>query len=101
MELTTTVVTIASIGAAKKLLEPFFAKIVGAVGDGVANTINDHFNGRRAVNLAAIVARAQERAADEGFDPSKIPLKVIHPMLEAASLEEDPDLQKLWSNLFA
>ena len=101
MELTTTAVTIASISAARKLLEPFFSKLVGAVGDGFANKINDYFGGRRAVNLAAVVQRAQERAIEKGLDPSKIPLKIIHPLLEAASLEENADLQSTWAALLA
>jgi hypothetical protein len=101
MELTTAAVTIASITEARKLLEPFFSKLVGAVGDGFADQIHDYFGGRRAVNLAAVVKRAEERASENGLDPSTIPLKVIHPLLEAASLEENADLQSRWAALLA
>jgi|ERR1017187_9001138 hypothetical protein len=99
MDAPTSAVAIASVAAATRILESFFSKVVGATGEIIANSLLDRYNGRRAVNLAKVVARAQERARENGLDPSKIPLKVIHPLIENASLEEDVDLQNMWANL--
>jgi hypothetical protein len=52
-------------------------------------------------NLVAVVARAKQKLKDKGVEPSEVPLKIIHPLLEASALEEEPDLQELWANLLA
>jgi hypothetical protein len=99
MDVPTSAVVIAGITKATTVLKPFFEKVTGAAGDVVANRISDYFGAKRALNLAKVVLKAQEKAKAEGLDPSKIPLKVIHPMLENASLEEDENLQEMWANL--
>jgi hypothetical protein len=36
-----------------------------------------------------------------GLSPKEVPLSIIHPLLQAAVAEEDPELQTLWANLLA
>jgi hypothetical protein len=36
-----------------------------------------------------------------GEKPREIPLNILHPALEAASLQEDTDLQEVWANFLA
>ncbi len=52
-------------------------------------------------NLANIVLKAKEKLDAVGLPVRSVPLKIIHPMLEAASLEEEPTLQDLWASMLA
>ena len=45
--------------------------------------------------------RAQQMLKDAGVTPGPVPLKTLMPLLQHASLEEDPYLQERWANLLA
>ena len=47
------------------------------------------------------MAEAYRLFAELGVPPRAVPLKIIHPLLEACSLEEDEDLQSILANLLA
>jgi hypothetical protein len=46
-------------------------------------------------------ARAQEMLRQAGVQPGPVPLKIIVPLLQYASLEQDADLQERWAALLA
>lgn len=59
---------------------------------------------RRAENLITVMRSAQKKLDDAGLKPEErnaIALKLGLPIIEKASLEEDPSLQELWANLLA
>jgi len=61
--------------------------------------LTDKINFRRWKNLVTIAVEARHLLAKAGLSPKEIPLKMIHPLLESASLEEEPDIQRVWANL--
>jgi hypothetical protein len=51
--------------------------------------------------FARVYNRASEMAGKVGLSLDPIPLKVIKPILDGASLEEDEEMQELWAALLA
>jgi len=47
------------------------------------------------------VKKAKKIALEAGFTPTAVPVKMLFPLLECASLEEDEDLHTMWSALLA
>jgi len=86
---------------AAKRASAFLESVSKGVGEALGGVFADKLNFRRFRNLIPIVLEAKRLLAENGLTVHEIPLKVIHPLLEAASLEEDPDLQELWANLLA
>ena len=59
---------------------------------------------RRAENLITVMRNAQKKLDEAGLKPEEknaVALKLGLPIIEKASLEEDPSLQELWANLLA
>jgi hypothetical protein len=90
-----------SARALKKESEGFLRAVCGEPAKALGGLIADKINKRRHANLIKICVEAKRALADAGVSPKEVPLNVIHPALEAASLEEEPDLQGLWANLLA
>jgi hypothetical protein len=85
----------------KKESESFISAVLGETAKALGGWIADSINGRRHRNLIHITVDAKRRLADAGLSPKEVPLKIINPMLEAASLEEEASLQNMWANLLA
>lgn len=79
----------------------FLRAVLHAPAEALGGILADAISERRHANLIKIAGRAQERLSKAGVSAKQVPLSVIHPAIEAASLEEDPDLQEVWSNLLA
>lgn len=90
---------IGEVGA--KQAESFLCKVLGEPGKALGGLFTDQVNARRYRNLIRIVIQSNQAAKDAGLQAGAIPLKIIHPLLENASLEEDPDLATMWANLLA
>jgi hypothetical protein len=52
-------------------------------------------------NQVSILAKANEICQRKGIKPSPISLKLLCPLIDAASLEEDPDMQSKWAALLS
>ena len=76
-----------------RLLGPFADEIGGLFADPVRV-----FRLRRSVKL---LEKVKQVLHDAGIDPKVVPLKVILPILEHASLEDSEDLHDRWVNLLA
>jgi hypothetical protein len=87
--------------ALKKESEGFLKAVYGEPARALGGLFTDKINKRRHANLIKITVEAKRKLAGAGVSPKEVPLKIIHPMLEAASLEEDPDMQTRWANLLA
>jgi len=98
---TTAVVHTAATEALKKESEGFLKAVLGEPAKALGGILTDRVNNRRFANLVKITVKAKRTLDEAGVSPKEVPLKIIHPMLEAASLEEDPDLQTGWANLMA
>lgn len=85
----------------KKESERFLAAVLGEPAKALGGLALDKINVRRHRNLVAITAEANRYLRDAGITAKQVPLNIIHPALEAASLEEDDDLQTIWAKLIA
>ncbi len=90
-----------SAAALKKEAEGFWKAVFGEPAKAVGGLLTDKVNKRRHANLIKITVEAKRNLASAGVSPKEVPLKIIHPMLEAASLEEDRGMQTKWANLLA
>jgi hypothetical protein len=91
----------AAIESARKESVGFIRTVLGEAVAELGGMLGDRVRERRHKNLIPISIRANQRLKDAGVSPQQVPLKIIHPLLEAASLEEEPRLQELWANLLA
>jgi hypothetical protein len=85
----------------KKQSESFLAAALGEPAKAFGGLLSDKINARRHKNLIAITVEAHKRLARAGVKAKEVPLTIIHPALESASLEEDQSLQGIWANLLA
>jgi hypothetical protein len=81
--------------------ETFLQALITDPAKELGGLLKDKIRSIRHSNLIRIVVSAKRKLQDAGISPREVPLKIIHPLLENASLEEDDDLQERWSNLLA
>jgi hypothetical protein len=93
-----TVVTVLAVVA--KQAQDFIAAVTGHHGESVG-TILGNYTKRRQENAEAIGSRAHLTLLNIGVKAQEIPMSILMPALEAASLEEEPSLQEVWANLLA
>jgi len=56
---------------------------------------------KKAQNFSVIITNALKKVRDTGKEPKVLPSKVLEPLINEASREDDPDIQMMWSNLLA
>jgi Abortive infection alpha len=76
-----------------RLLGPFADELGGLLGDQARV-----FRFRQTIRLFQLVKTIADKA---GFEPSAVPLKVLLPILNNASMESDDDLHERWARLLA
>jgi hypothetical protein len=77
------------------------AKIAGPSAEELGYILAEKLKLRRLRNLAVILREAKSIMSDAGLEPHQIRLKILHPLLEQASLENDRDLVSKWAGLLA
>lgn len=88
------------VNVAAKQLQDFIAAITGHAGESIG-TILGSIAKRRIDNADSVGRKAYLTILNIGVSPQAIPLPVLVPLLEGASLQEDPSMQEMWANLFA
>jgi Abortive infection alpha len=96
----TTGLTVAALQQLAKQTQDFIGAISGHPGESLG-TFLGNIGRRRLNNAEGTVERAHFTLLNIGVKPKDIPLKIVLPLLEGASLEEDPRLQEKWANLLA
>jgi hypothetical protein len=96
---TTGFVIAATLQAAKQA-QDFIAAVSGHPGESLG-TILGNITNRRAKNVETIAAKSHFTLLNLGLEATEIPLPVLYPALEAASLQEDSSMQDAWANLLA
>jgi hypothetical protein len=76
-------------------------KLCGPTLDVAGEILADRARLWRLKNLAAILGEAGGLVAQNGLDLKQLPLKTLLPLLDGASLEEEPALRTLWARLLA
>lgn len=83
------------------MVKGFVEKLVGGAVEEAGLMMTDRVRLRRLKNQIKILEKAQKIAKDYNIDIKQINLKVLVPLLENCSLEEDETLQNKWANLIA
>jgi len=88
----------------KKAIETamdFISKIFGPAADQVGGILGDQLKYYRLKQWIRINSKAAKLLEGLNVEPSQLPIKVVLPLLEKASIEDDPDLQDMWAKLLA
>jgi hypothetical protein len=83
---------------------PFTAvvkRMLGPAADELAEMWRDQVRLYRYERQLKCVEKAERMAKDAGFTPQSVPPKILFPLLEGASLEEDENLHDMWAALLA
>src|SRR6266550_8600896 len=83
---------------------PFTAivkRMLGPAADELAEMWRDQVRLYRYERQLKCVEKAERMAPEAGFTPQAVPPKILFPLLEGASFEENEDLHDMWSALLA
>jgi Abortive infection alpha len=76
-------------------------RMLGPAADEVAEMWRDRVRLYRYGRQLDCLKKAEQMAKDAGFTPKAVPIKLLFPLLEGASLEENEDLHTMWAALLA
>lgn len=88
-----------TIGKAIDKAAEFLDKIVGPALSDIGGILSDEIRFFRLKNQIRIVQKAENYFKSKGIEPSSVPLKILAPLLEKGSLEEDETIQDKWAAL--
>jgi hypothetical protein len=83
---------------------PFTAIVKAMLGDAaneVAQQLATEVKVYRYGRSLKLLEKAERMAKEAGFTPKAVPIKLLFPLLEGASLEEDESLHDMWAALLA
>ena len=79
----------------------FLDRLLGPSVDETGYLLADRIRLRRLRNQVRILQRSEELLDSAGLTARPVPLQTLVPLIEKASLEEDPSLQEMWAQLLA
>lgn len=85
-------------------LEPFadlIDKLAGPAAKEIGLTLKDHVRVFRLKRQIRLFRRVKEMLSESGMEAVRIPFKLLLPMVENASIEEDNELQDRWAAMIA
>ncbi|GAB6181777.1 hypothetical protein JCM14036_30960 [Desulfotomaculum defluvii] len=91
-----------TLGLTKKMLEDatsFLGSLIKDPLNELSHLVHDNVRYLRVKNQVRILCKAKKFFDKNGLSPKKIPVKVIVPLLENGSLEEDIFIQDKWTSL--
>ncbi|WP_332023022.1 Abi-alpha family protein [Kaistella sp.] len=80
-----------------ELIKDFAEKLIGPTIEEVGLLMSDNIKYYRFKNQLNILTKAKKYVKDKNIDIKHIPIKILVPLLESASLEEDNELQDKWA----
>jgi hypothetical protein len=83
---------------------PFTAivkRMLGPAADELAEMLRDQVRLYRYERQIKCLEKAERMAQEAGFTPQPVPPKILFPLLEGASFEEDENLHTMWAALLA
>ena len=90
-----------TIKALAKPVQDFISAVVGEPSKELGGWISDNIRGKRLDTQIRIFTKAQTLVKESGINPNAVNLKLLVPLLESGSLENDDDIIGMWSNLLA
>jgi hypothetical protein len=91
----------AEIEASKEEIDSFFNGVIPEFVRQGGGILSDNVKFWRFKNQINIIKKAQKVIEDSGLEKQQVPLKVLTPLIESSSLEEDDGMQEKWANLLA
>jgi hypothetical protein len=91
----------AGVEAALKPFADLLEKLAGPAAEEIGLTLKDHLRVFRLRRQLRLFGRVKTMLEDAGISPQKVPLKLLGPIVDTASLEEDDALQDKWAALLA
>lgn len=91
----------AGVEAAMKPFADLLDKLAGPAAEEIGLTLRDHVRVFRLKRQVRLCQRVKDICADAYIEPQKVPIKVLLPLLDAASIEETDELQDIWANMLA
>lgn len=82
-------------------LSAYVKRIFGPAADGLAEMWRDRIRLYGYEKQLKCVKKAEEMAKEAGFNPQAVPPKILFPLLEGASLEDNDDIHTMWAALLA
>jgi Abortive infection alpha len=79
----------------------FLARVSGGPLHEIGAWLGDHVRVWRVQRQIGILERAQRDLLDTGRNPRQVKWNVLFPLLEAGSLEDDPEMAERWAALLA
>ena len=76
-------------------------RMLGPAADEVAEILRDRVRLYRYGNQMRCIEKAEKMAQNAGFTPKAVPPKLLFPLLDGASFEEDETLHDMWAALLA
>lgn len=92
---------VAKVAAASIPFTAIVKRMLGPAADELAEMWRDQVRLYRYERQLKCVEKAEKMVQDAGFTPKAVPIKLLFPLLEGASLEEDEDLHTMWAALLA
>jgi hypothetical protein len=89
-------------GITEGVMAPFadlLRKLAGPVAEELGLTLQDEVRVFRLKRRIRLLERVQQMLNEKGVEPQRVPLKILVPVIEGASLEEDDELQDRWAAL--
>ncbi|MGD9904284.1 MAG: Abi-alpha family protein [Vicinamibacterales bacterium] len=90
--------------AAGDVVKKFLNRVLAPAGDAIGETIAHpivEWQNRRIERAAGVVADAALLLEREGIEPQAVPGRILMPLLERASIEDDAELRERWVRLLA
>lgn len=91
----------AGVEAMMRPIADIVDKIAGPGAEELGLTFQDHIRVFRFKRQVRLFEQVKRICAEAGIEPQRVPLKLLAPIVEGASVEEDDDLQDIWARLLA
>lgn len=94
-------ISVAKVAAASIPFTGIVKRMLGPAADEVAEMWRDQVRVYRYERQVKLLEKVERMAHEAGFTPQAVPPKVLFPLLEGASFEEDESLHDMWAALLA
>ena len=94
-------VSIAKVAAASIPFTGIVKRMLGPAADEVAEMWRDQVRVYRYERQVKLLEKVERIAKEAGFTPQAVPPKILFPLLEGASFEDDESLHDMWAALLA
>ncbi|HZS26663.1 MAG TPA: Abi-alpha family protein [Candidatus Angelobacter sp.] len=91
----------AGVEAALKPFADLLDKLAGPAAEEIGLTLKDHVRVFRLKRQIRLFERVKAMLADTDMEPERVPFKLLVPVVENASIEENDELQDRWAAMLA